>query len=93
MGCQGWGTMIIMKAKKNIAGMLALTALGMLAMAGCNSNSSMSDQDAKHFKGGGTMTAEDRKKMAAGIDDFYKTHPQYKQAGAGQPAGTPPAAP
>jgi len=83
---------LFMKDKKNIAGVLAFAALCVVSTTGCNNNSTMSAQDAKNFKGGGTMTAEDRKKMAAGIDDFYKTHPQYKQPGAGQPVAAPPAA-
>jgi len=80
---------------KNIAGMIAMTVISIFCVSGCSNNSTMSDQDAKNFKGGGTMTDEDRKKMATGIDDFYKTHPQYRQANTAQaPAGpvTPAAA-
>jgi len=74
---------------KNIVGMIAMTAISIFCVAGCSNNSTMTDQDAKNFKGGGTMTDEDRKKMAAGIDDFYKTHPQYRQPVTAQTAGGP----
>jgi hypothetical protein len=78
----------MIKEKKNTACVIAIAALSVFCMAGCHSNT-MSADDAKNFKPTGERTPEVQKKIAAGIGDFYKKHPQYNQSNAAPATAAP----